>query len=50
MDIEKVKRLIEAEKINWSQHILERMHKRRIQIDEISYVRLLHNFQPLTAW
>ena len=38
MDIEKVARLIESEKINWSRHILERMHKRRIQIDEIIHV------------
>ena len=35
MDIEKILRLIEAEEINWSQHILERMHKRKIRIDDI---------------
>lgn len=35
MDIEKISRLIEAEEINWSQHILERMHKRKIRIDDI---------------
>ncbi len=35
MDVEKISRLIEAEEINWSQHILERMHKRKIRIDDI---------------
>ena len=35
MDIEKILCLIEEEKINWSQHILERMHKRQILIDDI---------------
>jgi len=53
MDIEKVARLIESEKINWSRHILERMHKRRIQIEKIIHVVCAvakNNLSMITAY
>ena len=53
MDIEKEATLIESEKNNWSRHILERMNKRRIQIDEIIHVVCAvakNNLSMITAY
>jgi hypothetical protein len=35
MDLKKIIQLLESEKINWSQHILKKMQKRRIKINDI---------------
>jgi hypothetical protein len=35
MDLNRLIQLLESEKINWSQHILKKMQKRRIKIEEI---------------
>ena len=37
MDLIRIIKLIENEKINWSQHILKKMQKRRIKIDDILF-------------
>jgi hypothetical protein len=37
MDLNRIIQLLESEKINWSQHILKKMQKRRIKISDIMF-------------
>ncbi len=37
MDLNRIIQLLESEKINWSQHILKKMQKRRIKINDIMF-------------
>jgi hypothetical protein len=37
MDLNRIIQLLESKKINWSQHILKKMQKRRIMINDIMF-------------
>jgi hypothetical protein len=37
MDLNRIIQLLESKKINWSQHILKKMQKRRIMINDIIF-------------